>query len=291
MNSYLHIKSFLGQEKIIELLGGLSPLSCKDKVKKIKNWLKNQSLLSIDQKKELEMTPALEKEKPVVSTSSKPAPEISKDKPKGPQKKKKGPKNHQGKGKGKANWHRPYPQGYSISNLEPSAMDSVFNIATQIIDEIHFIRSNIAVQLGKFDLKLTKITSDINDLKKNDRVSSELHRSKVDRLDLICNTCDRIERKCQIQDNKMEEISITNINDQLKFLKSHILAIVDNTNQFTTHLERSNSERHKLKDEIIAHVENIHKNYEPVSHMSRHSKPFTEEKLPVKGSVTPFLGV
>ncbi|MBW0538066.1 hypothetical protein O181_077781 [Austropuccinia psidii MF-1] len=69
MNSYLHINSFLGQENTIELLGGLSPLYCKDKVKKINNWLKNQSLLSVDQKKELELTPALE-EGPVASTSS-----------------------------------------------------------------------------------------------------------------------------------------------------------------------------------------------------------------------------
>ncbi|MBW0574903.1 hypothetical protein O181_114618 [Austropuccinia psidii MF-1] len=45
-----------------------------------------------------------------------PAPEGSKDKPKGP-------KNHQGKGKSKANWHRPYPQGYRIPKLEPSFMD------------------------------------------------------------------------------------------------------------------------------------------------------------------------
>ncbi|MBW0588111.1 hypothetical protein O181_127826 [Austropuccinia psidii MF-1] len=111
MNSYLHIRSFLGQEKTIELLGGWSPLSCKDRIKKIKNWLKNQSLLSIDQKKELEMTPALETEGPVASTSSKPGPEVCRDNPKGPQKKQKGPKNHQGKGKGKANWHRPYSQG------------------------------------------------------------------------------------------------------------------------------------------------------------------------------------
>ncbi|MBW0468331.1 hypothetical protein O181_008046 [Austropuccinia psidii MF-1] len=69
MNSYLHIKSFLVQEKTIELLGGVRPLSFKDKVKKIMNWLNNQSLLSVDHKKELEMTPALE-EGPVVSTSS-----------------------------------------------------------------------------------------------------------------------------------------------------------------------------------------------------------------------------
>ncbi|MBW0563364.1 hypothetical protein O181_103079 [Austropuccinia psidii MF-1] len=119
MNSHLQIKSFLGQEKTIEPLGGWSPFSCKHKVKKMNNWLKNQSPLSIDQKKKLEMTPALETESPVASTSSKPAPEVSKDNPKGPQKKQKGPKNHQGKGKAKANWHRPYPQGYRIPKLEP----------------------------------------------------------------------------------------------------------------------------------------------------------------------------
>ncbi|MBW0547806.1 hypothetical protein O181_087521 [Austropuccinia psidii MF-1] len=125
MNSYLHIKSFLVQEKTIELLGGWSPFSCKENVKKINNLLKNQSLLSIDQKKELEMTPALETEGPVASTSSKPGPEVSKNKLKGPQKKKKGPKNHQGK----ANWHRTYPQGYRIPKLEPSEVDSVLNMA------------------------------------------------------------------------------------------------------------------------------------------------------------------
>ncbi|MBW0519163.1 hypothetical protein O181_058878 [Austropuccinia psidii MF-1] len=70
------------------------PMSCKDKDKNIKNWLKSQSILSIDQKKEFEMTPALETEGPVASTSSNPAPEVSKDKPKGPQKQQKVPKNH-----------------------------------------------------------------------------------------------------------------------------------------------------------------------------------------------------
>ncbi|MBW0581892.1 hypothetical protein O181_121607 [Austropuccinia psidii MF-1] len=122
------------QEKTIELLGGWSPLSCKDKVKKIKNWLKNQSLLSIDQKKELEMTPALETEIPVASTSSKQAPEVSKDKLKGPQKKQRVPNSHQGKVKQKVNWHRPYPQGYRISKLEPSEVDSVFNMARTLME-------------------------------------------------------------------------------------------------------------------------------------------------------------
>ncbi|MBW0557983.1 hypothetical protein O181_097698 [Austropuccinia psidii MF-1] len=134
MNTYLHVKSFLGQEKTIELLGGWSPLSCKDKVKKINNWLKNQSFSSIDQKKELEMTPALEKEGPVASTSSRPAPEVSKDKPKRPQNKQRGPKNHQGKGNGKGSWNRPYAQGYRIPKSEPSALESVFNMARTLME-------------------------------------------------------------------------------------------------------------------------------------------------------------
>ncbi|MBW0505814.1 hypothetical protein O181_045529 [Austropuccinia psidii MF-1] len=111
MNSDLHIKKFLGQENTMELLGGWSPFSRKGKVKKIKNWFQNQSILSIDQNKELELTPALEKEGSVVSTSFKEAPEMSKDKPKGPWRKQKGPNNYQGKRKVKANWYRPSPQG------------------------------------------------------------------------------------------------------------------------------------------------------------------------------------
>ncbi|MBW0570844.1 hypothetical protein O181_110559 [Austropuccinia psidii MF-1] len=60
----------MGQEKTIEILGGWSSFFFKDKVKRIKNWLKNQTLLSIYQKKELELTLAFKKEGPVVSTSS-----------------------------------------------------------------------------------------------------------------------------------------------------------------------------------------------------------------------------
>ncbi|MBW0575301.1 hypothetical protein O181_115016 [Austropuccinia psidii MF-1] len=86
----------------------------------------------------------------------------------------------------------------------------------------------------------------------------------------------------------MEDLSIFNINDQLKILKDHILEISENTNQFATHLAKSDSERQKLKDEIIANVEQIHKNYEP--HMPRHSTPLTEKKRSVKGSFTPLLG-
>ncbi|MBW0537252.1 hypothetical protein O181_076967 [Austropuccinia psidii MF-1] len=48
------------------------------------------------------------------------------------------------------------------------------------------------------------------------------------------------------------------------------------------------SERQKFKNEIIANVEQIHKNYEP--HIPRNSTPLTEEKRSVKESLTSFLG-
>ncbi|MBW0526185.1 hypothetical protein O181_065900 [Austropuccinia psidii MF-1] len=88
----------------------------------------------------------------------------------------------------------------------------------------------------------------------------------------------------------MKDLSITKINDQLKILKNHVLEIVDNTNLFATHFARSYSERQKLKDEIIPHVEQINKNHELNSHIPRHSTPWTEEKRSVKGSLNPFLG-
>ncbi|MBW0556291.1 hypothetical protein O181_096006 [Austropuccinia psidii MF-1] len=111
----------------------LEAIILQGKVKKINTWLNNQSILLLDQKKELEMAPALEKEGPVASTSSKLALELLKDKPKGPKKKQKCPRKNQGMEKGKANWHRPYPQGYRILKLEPSAKESVSNMARTLM--------------------------------------------------------------------------------------------------------------------------------------------------------------
>ncbi|MBW0489991.1 hypothetical protein O181_029706 [Austropuccinia psidii MF-1] len=78
--------------------------------------------------------PGLEKKGPEASTCSKLAPELLKDRYKGLHNKNKGPRNDKNKGKGKANCHRPYPKGYRIPKLEPSAMDSVFNMARTPIE-------------------------------------------------------------------------------------------------------------------------------------------------------------
>ncbi|MBW0527333.1 hypothetical protein O181_067048 [Austropuccinia psidii MF-1] len=158
----------------------------------------------------------------------------------------------------------------------------------KIIDEIQSVKSSIDVEIGRFDAKLNKITSDISELKRNDKTYTEWYKLTNFRLDLIPNTCDRIESKCQAQNDEIEDISILNINDQLRTLKDHVLGIINNVNQFSTHLAKCNSERQKLKNEIIANVEQINKNYD--LHMKRHYTPLTEVKCSVKGSSTPFLG-
>ncbi|MBW0564215.1 hypothetical protein O181_103930 [Austropuccinia psidii MF-1] len=165
MNSYLHRKSFLGQEKTIELLGGWSLFSCKDKVKKIKNWFKSQSLLSKDQKKELEMTPALE-EGSVASTSSRSIQRVAQriSEKEGRSQIPSG----QGKMKDKLAQTSPtrvqdpqigafshgqclqYGQdSYGIHSKRAGKDEQEFSM--QIIDEIKFVKSSIDVELGKFD--------------------------------------------------------------------------------------------------------------------------------------------
>ncbi|MBW0533034.1 hypothetical protein O181_072749 [Austropuccinia psidii MF-1] len=128
----------------------------------------------------------------------------------------------------------------------------------------------------------------MSESKRNEKKYTEWYQLTNVRPDSITNTCDRIESKCQVQNDEMEDLSILNINDQLRIMKDHVLEITRNTNQFATHLAKSDSERPKLKDEIIANVEQIHKNYEP--HIPRLYTTLTEEKPSFEGSLTPFLG-
>ncbi|MBW0469097.1 hypothetical protein O181_008812 [Austropuccinia psidii MF-1] len=246
MNFYLHIQSFLGQEKTIELLGGWSPLSCKDKVKKIKKWLKNQSLLSIDQKKELEMTPDLETEGPVASTSSisvqRQAQMNSEEAERSQEPSRqsqlaqtlltrvKDPKI----GAFSRGQCLQYGQDSYGINSQGAGKDEQ-NLSTEIIQEIHFFKTSINVEIGKIDAKLTKITLDINDLKKNDKHSAEMHKSVIAKLELLINTCYRTESEYHVQDDEREDFSTRKINDQLRVLKDYVLAVAENTSQFATH--------------------------------------------------------
>ncbi|MBW0548447.1 hypothetical protein O181_088162 [Austropuccinia psidii MF-1] len=111
--------------------------------------------------------------------------------------------------------------------------------------QINHLQTSINVETGKLDAKLTKITLDIGDLKRHDKKYTEWYKLTNARFDSIINTCSRIESTCQVQNDEMEDLSIVKINDQLKVLQDHVLKIVENTNQFATHLEKSKSERQK----------------------------------------------
>ncbi|MBW0472859.1 hypothetical protein O181_012574 [Austropuccinia psidii MF-1] len=158
----------------------------------------------------------------------------------------------------------------------------------KIIQEIQVFKPCINIELGKFDAKFNEITSDISELKRNEKTYTEWYKLTNVRLDSITNRCDRIKSKCQVQEDEIGDISISHINEQLAILRSQVLEIINNTNKLDTHLATCDSERQKLKNKIIANMEKIHKNYEP--HMPRHSTPLTEENTSVKGSLTPFLG-
>ncbi|MBW0525462.1 hypothetical protein O181_065177 [Austropuccinia psidii MF-1] len=104
-------------------------MSCKGKVKKIKAWLKNQSILAEDQRKKLaqgkENSPV---EAPQASKSKTPPQQV-------PKKGKKTPKNNQkGKRKAKPKCNKPYPQNYRTPKKEKTAMDNVFNIARALME-------------------------------------------------------------------------------------------------------------------------------------------------------------
>ncbi|MBW0586652.1 hypothetical protein O181_126367 [Austropuccinia psidii MF-1] len=136
-------------------------------------------------------------------------------------------------------------KSHGIHSQRAGKYDQDFSM--QIIQEIQFVKSSIDVELGKFDAKLKKITSDISELKRNDKTPTEWYKLKNVIIDSITNKCDQNESKCKLQVDEIGDISILHINDQLAILRNQVLEIINHTNQFATHLAKSDSERQKLK--------------------------------------------
>ncbi|MBW0509013.1 hypothetical protein O181_048728 [Austropuccinia psidii MF-1] len=125
MNSYLKVKKFVVPKKAEDLPKGWTPISCKGKVQKKKDLLKNQCILSKDQKKEL----AQKKEKIQVE-----APQASKSKnmpqqgQENPKEQYKGKEEEKGKEKEKPKCNKPFPENYRISKrkVKPWTMCSIW---------------------------------------------------------------------------------------------------------------------------------------------------------------------
>ncbi|MBW0564670.1 hypothetical protein O181_104385 [Austropuccinia psidii MF-1] len=129
MISYLQVKTFMHPERTEDLLRDWKPMSFKGKVQQIKAWLKNQSILSEDQKKKLNQG---KDNSPVEACQA----SISKNThQKVPNKDKQAPKSNQkGNKKSKSKWNKPYPQNYRIPMREKTAMDNVLNMARSFME-------------------------------------------------------------------------------------------------------------------------------------------------------------
>ncbi|MBW0584308.1 hypothetical protein O181_124023 [Austropuccinia psidii MF-1] len=75
------------------------------------------------------------------------------------------------------------------------------DFSMQIMDEIHFVKSSIDVELGKYDANLNRIIFDMSELKRNDKKDTEWYQLTNVKLDSITNTCDRIDSKCQVHND------------------------------------------------------------------------------------------
>ncbi|MBW0590204.1 hypothetical protein O181_129919 [Austropuccinia psidii MF-1] len=206
-----------------------------------------------DQKRELEMTLALEKEGPVASTS--PIILQGQTQQNSEEAERSQEPSEQGQRQSKLAQTLPtsiqYPQIGALSHGQCLQYGQKYHgihsqragkdekdLSRKIIQEIQFVKTSIDVELGKFDAKFNKITSDISELKRNNKTSTEWYELTNVKLDSITNTCDRIESKCQIQEYEIGDISISEINEQLEDLKAPVLEIINNTNPFATHLEK-----------------------------------------------------
>ncbi|MBW0523887.1 hypothetical protein O181_063602 [Austropuccinia psidii MF-1] len=122
-----------GARKTEELLKCWTPMSCKVQVKQMQAGLKNQSMLSEDQKKNLaqgkENSPV---EAPQASTSKNTPQQVPNKPKKTPKNNKKGKEKE--KGKAKPKWNKPYQQNYRIPKKEETAMDNVFNMARALME-------------------------------------------------------------------------------------------------------------------------------------------------------------
>ncbi|MBW0503027.1 hypothetical protein O181_042742 [Austropuccinia psidii MF-1] len=125
MNSYLQVNNFMGPEKMEELLRGWKPMYCKGQVQQIKAWLKNQCMLSENQKNKLAQGKANSPvEAPQAATSKNQPQQVSNNDKETPESNKKG--KQKAKGKEKSKCTKPYPQNYRTPKKQKTAMENVF---------------------------------------------------------------------------------------------------------------------------------------------------------------------
>ncbi|MBW0580957.1 hypothetical protein O181_120672 [Austropuccinia psidii MF-1] len=230
----------MGPEKTEELLKSWTPISCKGKVQQIRAWLKNQSMLSEDQKKklsqEMENSPV---EAPQASTSKNWPQQTSanqaqanpKDQPEGKAK---------GKGKGKAlptelqdSQEREDSHGqcvqygknsHGIQKQGRGKIETIFSKEVdlvKLVNQIETCSKEIITKRKTFEYIEQKLGNEILQLKESQKIIIGLENVNKDNILPLEQICARIESKVTLL-NQPDDNSISFITRQLKELKIQV---------------------------------------------------------------------
>ncbi|MBW0483848.1 hypothetical protein O181_023563 [Austropuccinia psidii MF-1] len=175
------------------------------------------------------MTPDLEKEGPVVSTSSR---SLQRQAQRTSEEAKRS-QDSSGKGERKSQLAQTLPKRVQNSQIgafshgnciqygqnsygmhsEGAGKDEQ-DFSTKIIAKVRYKKYIINVKFNQIQTELKKFTSHINDSKKNGRNFTSWCKVTHARLESISNTCYIFESEFQVQNDELEDPSINHISDQ-----------------------------------------------------------------------------
>ncbi|MBW0587752.1 hypothetical protein O181_127467 [Austropuccinia psidii MF-1] len=283
MNSYLQVKKFMGAEKTEELLKGWTPMYCKGQFQQIKDWLKNQSMLSEDQKKKLDQgkensqveAPQASTSHKSASTSAKQSQANTKDQQEGQAK---------GKGKGKAQVEQALPAGLQDyqeredshgqcvqygkksggiqkqgrGKIEPILSKEVDLV--KLLNQIETCAKEIITKFKKFEYIQKKLGNEILQVKESQKTIIGLENVNEENILSLVQICARIESKVTLL-NQPDENSISFIARQLKELRIQVQNLETSTGHnaslFQEKLEKSVTARLEVKEDIQSSINNI----------------------------------
>ncbi|MBW0568108.1 hypothetical protein O181_107823 [Austropuccinia psidii MF-1] len=219
-------------------------MPCKGQVQQIKAWLKDQSMLSEDQKKKLAQGNENSQVEAPQASIRKAAPQQVPNKPKRTPKINQKAKQKE-KGKAKPKWNKPYWQNHRIPKKERTAMDNVFNMArtlmelknneeerlnqsfskevdlVKLVNQIETCNKEIITKVQTFEYIQQKLGNELLLLKESQNIIIGLKNVNEDNILSLKQICAIIESNVTLL-NQPDDNSISFINRQLKELRIQV---------------------------------------------------------------------
>ncbi|MBW0537168.1 hypothetical protein O181_076883 [Austropuccinia psidii MF-1] len=267
MTSYLQVKKLMGPEKTVELLKGWKPMSFKGKVQKIKAWLKDQSMLSEDQKKRLAQenensqveAPQASTSKRYASTSAKQAQANPKDPPEGQAKGKALPKELQDSQEREDSNGQCVQRGKNSDGIQKQGRGKIEPIFSKEVDlvklvnQIKMLNGEIITKLKTLEYIQKKLGNEILQVKESQKTIIGLKNVNKDNILSLTQIFAIIESKVTLI-NQPDDNSIPFIARQLQELRIQVQNLKNSTGHnaalFQEQLEKSDKAILQLKKGI-----------------------------------------